>query len=183
MTPAEQLIDDVIGREGRYVNHPSDRGGPTMWGITAQVARAHGYQGDMRNLPRSTAVTIYRRRYWEEPLFSAVALIFPKVAVELLDTGVNMGPAIASGFLQRALNLLNRGGKAWPDIVQDGRIGSMTLDAARRYKASRGEQAETVLLRCLDGFQLARYAEITEARPANEDFFFGWVANRIGALA
>lgn len=177
-----RIIDDLIGREGRYSNHPSDRGGATMWGITEQVARAHGYKGDMRDLPRATAVTIYRRRYWEEPLFSAVALIFPRAAVELLDTGVNMGPGIAAKFLQRALNLLNRGGSAWPDIQVDGRIGSMTLDAARRFKAQRGAQAETVLLRCLDGFQLARYAEITEARPANEDFFFGWVANRIGEL-
>lgn len=36
-TPSEnlkhRLITDVIHREGDYVNHPSDRGGPTRWGI------------------------------------------------------------------------------------------------------------------------------------------------------
>ena len=36
----DQLIDDVIAREGGYSDHPADRGGPTRWGITERVARA-----------------------------------------------------------------------------------------------------------------------------------------------
>ena len=58
----DQLIDELIDREGGYVNHPADRGGPTCWGVTQQVARAYGYIGDMRALPRSTAVRIYNLR-------------------------------------------------------------------------------------------------------------------------
>lgn len=27
----DSLIDEVIGREGGYANHPADRGGPTRW--------------------------------------------------------------------------------------------------------------------------------------------------------
>src|SRR3546814_18653590 len=45
---ADALIDAVIDREGRYVNHPADRGGPTCWGITEAVARAGGCAGAMR---------------------------------------------------------------------------------------------------------------------------------------
>jgi lysozyme family protein len=30
----DDLIDLVIDREGRYVDHPADRGGATNWGIT-----------------------------------------------------------------------------------------------------------------------------------------------------
>jgi lysozyme family protein len=41
----DQLIEEVIGREGGYSNHPADRGGATRWGITEAVARAHGYRG------------------------------------------------------------------------------------------------------------------------------------------
>jgi hypothetical protein len=51
----DTLIDEVISREGGYVDHPADRGGPTMFGITEAVARANGYDGPMRNLPRATA--------------------------------------------------------------------------------------------------------------------------------
>ena len=59
------LIDEVIAREGGYGHHPADRGGATNFGITEAVARANGYAGDMRRLPRAFAETIYRRLYWE----------------------------------------------------------------------------------------------------------------------
>lgn len=62
-----QLIDDLIDREGGYVNHPADRGGATCWGITEAVARAHGYRGAIRALPRDEAAAIYRRLYWLRP--------------------------------------------------------------------------------------------------------------------
>ena len=54
-TGIDDLLDGLIEREGGYVNHPADRGGPTCWGITEAVARAHGYRGSMRNLPRAEA--------------------------------------------------------------------------------------------------------------------------------
>ena len=84
----DQLIDEVIGREGGYSNHPADRGGATRWGVTEAVARAHGYRGDMRSFPREDAVEIYRRLYWIKPGFDQVATRAPKVAAELFDTGV-----------------------------------------------------------------------------------------------
>ena len=55
---AEKIIEGILGKEGGYVDHPSDKGGPTRWGITQTTARAHGYTGDMRNLPRETAKQI-----------------------------------------------------------------------------------------------------------------------------
>lgn len=65
----DELIDDVIEREGGYVDHPADHGGPTRWGITEAVARRQGYVGDMRHLPRSDAAAIYRNLYWIAPHF------------------------------------------------------------------------------------------------------------------
>ncbi|MEO5578030.1 MAG: glycosyl hydrolase 108 family protein, partial [Sphingomicrobium sp.] len=87
-----QLVDALIDREGGYVNHPADRGGPTCFGITEAVARAHGHGGAMRDLPRREAVAIYRRLYWLRPRFDQVALLAPRLAAELFDTGANMGP-------------------------------------------------------------------------------------------
>jgi Glycosyl hydrolase 108 len=68
----EALIDEVIGREGGYSNHPADKGGPTRWGVTEAVARAHGYGGNMRAFPRDEAVAIYRKLYWQRPGFDRV---------------------------------------------------------------------------------------------------------------
>ena len=110
----DTLIDAVIDREGGYSNHPADRGGPTRYGITQAVARTNGYDEDMRVFPREQAEDIYRRLYWTRPAFDQVAVRAPKIAEELFDTGVNMGPAVAAVFLQRALNALNRGAPTIP---------------------------------------------------------------------
>lgn len=177
------LIDALIAREGGYSNHPADRGGPTNWGITEQVARAYGFKGDMRHLPRDTAVVIYTARYWTGPKFNQVAAIFPKVGEELFDTGVNMGPAVAVAFLQRALNALNRGAVDYPDIGVDQQIGPMTIAACKAFREKRGAVGEAVLLKALDALQGARYIVLAESRPANEAFVYGWLANRIGALS
>lgn len=48
----EHLVEALIDREGGFVDHPADRGGATCFGITEAVARAHGYGGAMRELPR-----------------------------------------------------------------------------------------------------------------------------------
>lgn len=174
------LIDAVIDREGGYVNHPADRGGPTRYGITAAVARADGYAGDVRGLPRARAVSIYRRRYWLGPGLDRVADLAPALAAELFDTGVNMGPPVAIGFLQRALNALNRGARDYPDIVTDGTIGPATLAALAAFLDGRGPAGETVLLRAVEALQGERYLRLAEHRPANEAFLYGWLANRIG---
>ena len=177
----DELIDGLLEREGRYVNHPADRGGPTNFGITEAVARAHGYRGAMRNLPREEAAAIYRRLYWLRPRFDEVARRTPHLAAELFDTGANMGPAVAATFLQRALTALNRNGKDYPDLVPDGRIGESTLAALDAFLAARGKQGETVLLRALEALQGERYLRLAERRPANEAFLYGWLANRLGS--
>lgn len=177
----DRLIDELIDREGGYSNHPSDRGGPTNFGITEAVARANGYAGAMRDLPRDEAAAIYRRLYWLRPRFDQVAKRSPAVASELFDTGVNMGPAVASTFLQRALSALNRDRKDYPDLVPDGRIGQATLAALDTFFELRGRiPGEAVLSRALDALQGERYIRLAERRPANEAFLYGWLSNRTG---
>jgi lysozyme family protein len=178
----DQLIDSLLEREGGYVNHPADRGGPTNWGITEAVARAHGYKGAMRTLPRSEAAAIYRRLYWLRPRIDEVAKRSRRIAAELFDTGVNMGPAVAVTFLQRALSALNRNARDYPDLTPDGRIGPQTLQALDSFLKLRGKGGETVLMRALDALQGERYVRLAERRPANEAFLYGWLANRIGTI-
>jgi lysozyme family protein len=174
------LIEELIDREGGYTDHPADRGGPTMFGITEAVARANGYAGEMRRLPRRQAAAFYRRLYWTRPRFDSVAEAAPRIAAELFDTGVNMGPKVAASFLQRALNALNRGASDYPDIAVDGRIGPATLAALDGFLRRRGPAGETVLLKAIEALQGERYLRLAESRPANEAFLYGWLANRIG---
>lgn len=176
----DDTINHLIGIEGGYSNNPSDSGGETMWGITIAVARAHGYMGPMNMLPRSTAVAIYKSQFWLDPQLDKVNQISQKIAEEMLDTAVNMGPGIAGGFLQRALNVLNKRGSMFPDLTRDGRVGAMTLSALKTFLTVRGPvEGETVLMRLLNDQQGVRYIELAEQADKNEDFEFGWVLNRV----
>jgi lysozyme family protein len=164
----DELIDGVIEREGGYVDHPADKGGPTCFGVTEAVARAHGYAGPMRQFPREDAAAIYKRLYWLRPRLDEVAKRSAAIAAELFDTGVNMGPAVAVTFLQRALTALNRNGTDYPDLTPDGRIGTETLAALDAFLKLRGTASgETVLLRALEALQGERYLRLAERRPGN----------------
>lgn len=177
----DAIIDATVAKEGGYVNHKDDTGGETMFGITAAVARANGYNGAMRDMPRASAIDIYRRQYFEKPGFAAVAVISPAIAEELFDTGVNMGVAYPRRWLQEWLNALNRGGKDYADIAEDGVIGPGTVGALGRLIAVRGRAAaESALLKGLNCSQGARYLDLARNRTANESFLFGWMANRVG---
>jgi lysozyme family protein len=103
----------------------------------------------------------------------------PRIAEELLDTGVNMGVGTASKFLQRALNTLNAEGKYYPDITVDGAIGQMTLASLKAFLAHRGDNGHVVLVRMLNALQGVRYIEIAEAKPSQEAFIYGWFLSRV----
>jgi lysozyme family protein len=175
----DHVVPMLTAAEGGYVDHPSDRGGPTNHGITEAVARRYGYTGPMRALPLSVALAIYEKQYVVEPGFDRVSAVSIPVAKELVDTGVNMGQEIAAEFLQRALNALNHQAADWEDLGVDGRIGMRTVAALGLFLAKRGAQGETVMLRMLNALQGARYVTITESRPPNEDFVYGWFLNRV----
>jgi lysozyme family protein len=179
MTAIDDKVAALIQREGGYSDNPADKGGPTNFGITEHVARAYGYAGDMRSLPYTIASSIYRIQYWTAPSFAQVNLVYDKVASELFDTGVNMGPSVASTFLQRALNVLNRGATDYPDINEDGKIGRMTLYSLEQYRVKRSNEGEVVLIELLNDYQGCRYSDIAKANPKDEGFMFGWIANRV----
>lgn len=173
-----KIIDEIINREGGYSNNPDDNGGETIYGITIAVARENGYLGDMRNMPRSVAETIYERRYIIRPGFNRIVSIDSDIGEELIDTGVNMGPHRAGEFLQRCLNGFNYCGK-YQELFVDGQIGSITADALRVFLSWRGADGKSVLLRALNGLQSTRYIEIAERDKSQRNFLFGWILNRV----
>jgi len=173
----------VIGIEGKYANNPNDSGGETMYGITVAVARRHKYTGRMIDMPLSIAHSIYRADYWDRVRLEDVALLSPKIAGELFDSGINCGTGRSGQWLQVALNAFNLRGTLYPDIDVDGDVGRGTIAAYNAYFVSRSKlngraNAEAVLLRALDGQQCAYYVNLSQDRVKDEDFVFGWILNR-----
>jgi len=121
----DAILDEVLRREGGYVNHPADRGVPTKFGITAKTL------GDWRRLGRAAtsqevaaltseeARCIYRQRYVTDPGFEAITHE-PLLAV-LVDAGVHSGPKRAVEWLQTALG-----------VSADGVLGPRTRTALQQ---------------------------------------------------
>lgn len=59
----------LLKDEGGYTNNPSDKGGPTNFGITITDYRryinAHGTAQDVKNMTADQAKGIYKPRYWD----------------------------------------------------------------------------------------------------------------------
>jgi lysozyme family protein len=173
------IIDREIGVEGGYSNNPNDPGGETMWGITVQNARLYGYMGEMKDMPRTTAWNIYSAKFVSGPHFDRIILCSMPIAAVIVDTGVNMGVHVASGFLQRALNIFNRQARDYPDIDVDFNVGPATIAALQAFLKFRTPDGESVMLKALNCLRGARYISIAEANPKEEDFEFGWFKDRI----
>lgn len=153
----DESFTRLLGHEGKYSNHPKDRGGPTCWGITERVARSHGYVGAMEDLPVDTAKQIYFSDYWSLVQFPT----FPEeVRYPLFDAAVNSGVEHSVKWLQQAAR-----------VTADGVVGPITKAAV---KALPGYVLMTRML----GYRL-QYLSTLPDWPA---FGRGW-ANRIAKIA
>lgn len=124
MKTFDAAFEALIGHEGGYSNHPDDPGGETMYGITKRVARAHGYTGEMRNLPLATAKSIAKVAYWDVVRGDDMP---DELDFQLFDTAYNSGDERAIVLLQRALG-----------VKDDGVLGPATMAAVQR-EVQRGE--------------------------------------------
>lgn len=179
MSPFEQAVAHTLGIEGGYADHADDPGGKTQWGITEAVARAHGYHGAMRAMPKRVALDIYRKSYWDRIGLEHIANVSPAVALECFDTGVNCGVSIPVRFLQRCLNVLNQKGATYADIKVDGAAGPGTARSLQAYLNLRGREGEAVLVKLLNALQGERYITLAEGNSRFESFIYGWARTRL----
>lgn len=128
----------------------------------------------MRDLPRPRAKEIAKKAYWDVMKLDQIAALSEPIAAELFDSGFNSGPMQAVIWLQRTLNALNRDQKDYPDQSEDGRLGPLTISALKTFLKARGADGELVMLRALNGLQLAFLVGIKQ-----ETFLFGWILNRV----
>lgn len=190
-----RFLPGLKAREGgaTFTNRSADRGGPTKFGITAETLGRWRKLGrpatadEVKALTEGEADRIYRADYYLRPGFDRVAAVSPRIAEELIDTGVNMGPERPCRWMQESLNVLNRQGRDWPDIAVDGELGPVTLSALRSLLARRGQRGgEDLMLKCLNGLQFGAYWAIATSGGPNGDQeanVVGWIAQRIGAIA
>jgi len=175
-TQRKNIIEQIIKVEGGYVNHPHDRGGATKYGITKKTALSFGYEGDMKNLKKETAIKIYEKSYWNVLKLNEIEFNFNmnELVETLMTIGVNQGTSQAGKYLQRCLNVLNRNYKK---INVDGAIGLKTITSLRHYVNDK-KRDENVLVKAIKSLQTEFYIHLAETIPNQTTFVYGQIKNR-----
>lgn len=109
----ERAVDLILKHEGGYVDHASDPGGRTNFGISQRA-----YPDlNIKELTRYEAIDIYRSDYW---LCCQCDKMPGGIGLSVFDFAVNAGNARAIRTLQYVLG-----------VAVDGVIGPKTLAAAQ----------------------------------------------------
>lgn len=162
-----RMIDDILRREGGFVDHPNDRGGPTKFGITqrtlaASRGRAVARQ-EVADLDVDEAREIYRSRYFSGPQLDRLPASLQPL---LFDMSINHGPGTAIRLLQEVLN------QAGHRCEIDGGIGDETLACARAASDALGD----ALVNRLADRRVAFYKAIVAGDASQGVFLRGWLA-------
>jgi len=175
------ILAAIFGVEGFHSNDPNDPGGATTFGCTEAVARADGYTGPMIQLSKARCADILRRQFIEKPGYMPIVEREPVLAFEIIDTGVNAGTGRSSPWFQESLNLFSRGGRDYPKITADGKVGPATIAAFDNLRRARGpKKACELMVKSADAYQAAHYQKLCKGSYALSSFCVGWFDHRIG---
>lgn len=165
MQTVRTIAEEIVAREGGFVNDPADPGGATNFGVTIHTMRSLGLDldrdgdvdvADVRLMTRARAVDIFIEHYFVRP---RIAELPEALQASVFDMQVNAG-SNAVKILQRLVTEMG-----FPATV-DGVIGPATLRAVQAaHDAAPAHIA--------DAYAIARrnyYFRLADARPASRKF-------------
>lgn len=165
MLDVRAIAEEIVAREGGFVNDPDDPGGATKHGVTLHTLRRLGLEltgdgridgRDVRALTRAQAVEIFLRHYHARPGIDGLpAPLQPSV----FDMYVNAG-ANAVKILQRLLCQMGQ------RVAVDGVIGPQTRAATDAAHAAAPRHL-------VDAYGIARrnyYFHLADRRPASRKY-------------
>jgi len=165
MQTVQFIAQEIVAREGGFVNDLADPGGATNFGVTIHTMRGLGLDldrdgdidvADVRLMTRSKAVDIFIEHYFVRP---RIAELPDVLHASVFDMQVNAG-ANAVKILQRLVTEMGFAATA------DGMIGPATL---RAVEAAYGAAPDYIA----DAYAIARrnyYFRLADARPASRKF-------------
>ncbi len=165
MRTVRQIAQEIVAREGGYVNDPDDPGGATNFGVTIHTMRRLGLDlnrdgqitaADVRLLSREQAIDIFVEHYFQRP---RIAELPQAIQASVFDMYVNAG-ANAVRILQRLLRDMRI------EVAVDGVIGPRTIAAAQAAAQAAPDHLA-------DAYGIARrnyYYGLADARPASRKY-------------
>ncbi|MEF3075186.1 glycosyl hydrolase 108 family protein [Methylobacter sp. Wu1] len=160
----DEMISDIIRREGGYSNNKNDHGSYTKFGVTLKTLNSwrgkECSQEDVKALTKQEAAEIYKAEYFYKPKIDKLPQSLQPV---VFDMAVNMGPKQAIKTLQFVLfqNTEN----------SDGFIGGVTIKKARDVLELIG--ARMLILQIIEA-RIKYYRGIVKRDPSQAVFLAGW---------
>lgn len=165
MQSVREIAEDIVRREGGYVNDPSDPGGATKHGVTIHTMRRLGLDldgdgqvttEDVKVLPRETAVNIFIDHYFHAPRIDALP---QPLQASVFDMYVNAGSHSVK-ILQRLFRQMRI------EIDVDGVVGPQTIAAAEQALRAAPDHL-------VDAYGIARrnyYYDLADRRVASRKY-------------
>jgi lysozyme family protein len=165
MRDVREIAEEIVVREGGFVNDPDDPGGATNFGVTIHTLRRLGLDTDrdgdidtrdVRALSRAQAVDIFIEHYYRRP---GIDRLPEPLRASVFDMQVNAGNN-AVRILQRLLREMGQ------TVEGDGVIGPQTVAAAQAAARAAPEHIA-------DAYGIARrnyYLRLADARPGLRKF-------------
>ncbi|WP_435258840.1 holin-associated N-acetylmuramidase [Thioclava sp. FR2] len=165
MKSVKEIAEEIVSREGGFVNDPDDPGGATKFGVTLQTLRRLGIDvtqdsridvSDVRSLTRADAVAIYIEHYFHRP---GLGNLPESIQASVFDMYVNAG-LNAVKVLQRLCTSMG-----FP-CDPDGMVGPETIRAVQNACDAAPQHLN-------DAYGIARrnyYYAIADARPQSRKY-------------
>lgn len=170
MKDLTEALDYLLEEEGGFSNHPADKGGRTMYGVTQGTysawLRKHGKApNSVAKLTKNEAYKIYEEEYW---LAAGCDKLPWPISYIVFDAAVNSGPSRSVKWLQAGLGL-----------AADGKVGPKTIAAAQKV-VDEGDGKK--LLALLDQ-RVSFLARLVQSQPSQAAFLLGWWRRTLRVLA
>lgn len=165
MQSVRSIAEEIVAREGGFVNDPDDPGGATKHGVTIHTMHALGLDldgdgdvdvYDVRLVTPKIATDLFLDHYYARP---NIHMLPDPLQASVFDMQVNAG-SNAVRILQRLLRDMGL------DIAVDGVIGPQTARAAHAAIAAAPDHL-------VDAYGIARrnyYYRIGDRRPASRKY-------------
>ena len=161
MDELTQSLDWLLEEEGGFSNHPSDRGGATMYGVTQTTYNAFRKkkgksQQPVKNITKEEAYTLYEEEYWRAA--SCHLLPWP-ISYLTFDAAVNSGVKRAVQWTQAGIG-----------VTADSIVGPGTVAAAKKVL----EEGDTGRLLGIVDARTVFLARLVSSKPSQAAFLLGW---------
>ena len=169
----DEIIDDILLKEGGYVDHADDKGGATKHGISLRYMAGLGLdldgdgdvdRDDVKLVTPDVARIFYRRDFYSRPRLDALPV---ELQAQMFDFAVNSGPGRAIITLQEVLNEFREDAP----LQLDGAIGPKTRTAAAHAQLAFGLALTNAIAEARESYMRS----IVDRDPTQAVFLNGWV--------